>query len=475
MKTFQDFQDAVTKGQTLDFIREAINQHKNSPEYRIALDADEYEAQRNVTINKWVKYIYTMTGQEVPDFTSSNNRLASNFFHRLNTQRRTYSLGNGVSFTNTEQVVKDGIKTTVDTTKEFLGNDFDVELDTAAYFALIHGLSFMMWNLETNGEYKAHTFKLTEFVPLWDEYDGSLKAGIRFWSLDWSKKPITVVLYEEDGYTKYQTRPGSKGLDIIEIEPKKAYKHTVESSEADGEIVIGESNYSSLPIVPLWGSKHHQSTLVGMRSKIDAYDLVASGFANDLQDCAEIYWIISNAMGETDATLSKFRDRLKLNHIAVADSETPVTPYTQEIPTAARTAFLTETRNQIYEDFGALDVHTVAAGATNDHIDAAYQPMDDEADDFEYQIIKCVRQILKLNGIDDTPIFKRNRISNQKEQVDMVMLTANYLDEETLLNKLPFLSVDEVQKVLLNKDKENDSRFDLETEEETEETGDLNE
>ena len=47
--------------------------------------------------------------------------------------------------------------------------------------------------------------------------------------------------------------------------------------------------------------------------------------------------------------------------------------------------------------------------------------------------IKCVRQILKLNGIDDTPIFKRNRISNQKEQVEMVMQAANYLDDETLL------------------------------------------
>ena len=44
----------------------------------------------------------------------------------------------------------------------------------------------------------------------------------------------------------------------------------------------------------------------------------------------------------------------------------------------------------------------------------------------------------------------------------MVMLTANYLDEETLLNKLPFLSVDEVQKVLANKDIEMNDRMPLE-------------
>ena len=450
MKTFQDFQKAVTEGHQLEFIKQAINDHRASSEYKIALDADEYEAERNVTICTYVKKLYTMTGQQTIDFTSANHKLASNFFHRLNTQRRCYSLGNGVSFTNTEEVIVDGVKRTVDTTKDFLGRDFDTMLDQAADYALRHRCSFIFWNLD-----HGVVFPLTEFVPLWDEETGALRAGIRFWSLDWGNRPVTVVLYEEDGYTKYQTKKDSKGLDIEMVEDKRAYKQTVAVSEADGEQIVGESNYSSLPVVPLWGNKIHQSTLVGMREKIDAYDLINSGFANDLEECAEIYWIINNAMGETDAHLQQFRDRLKLQHVAVADSESPVTPYTQDVPVNARSTFLTGIRNQIYEDFGALDVHTVAAGATNDHIDAAYQPMDEEADDFEYQIIQCIRQILKLNGIDDIPIFKRNRISNQKEQVDMVMLSASHLDEETILNKLPFLTVDEVQKVLANKDHEN--------------------
>lgn len=460
MKTFQDFQAAVAAGEMIDFLCQAINEHRSSSDYRIALDADEYEAQRNVTIRNWVKYLYTMDGRKVPDFTASNNKLANNFYHRLNTQRRTYSLGNGVSFTNTEEVVENGVKHQRDVTKEFLGTDFDTALNTAADFGLRHKVSFIFWNYD-HGD----VFKYTEFVPLWDEEDGSLKAGIRFWSLDWNQRPVVVVLYEEDGYTKFHTKPGSKGLDLELLEEKTAYKQIVATSEADGDVVVGEENYSSLPIVPLWGSKHKQSTLVGMRDKLDAYDLIDSGFANDLQECAEIYWLIGNALGETDESLAKFMDRLKLNHVAAIDSDnSKVTPYTQEIPTEARKTFLEELRNQIYEDFGALDVHTVAAGATNDHIDAAYQPMDEEADDFEYQIIKCVRQILKLNGIDDTPQFKRNRISNQKEQVDMIMSCANYLDDETVLSKLPFVTVDEVQEILKKKEMEDAARIKLEQE-----------
>ena len=129
-----------------------------------------------------------------------------------------------------------------------------------------------------------------------------------------------------------------------------------------------------------------------------------------------------------DADLAKFRDRIKLNHIAVVDTDnSPVTPYTQDIPVTARESLLKSLREQIYEDYGALDVHTVAAGSTNDHIDMAYQCVDEEADDFEYQVIKCIRGILGILGVDDMPIFNRNRISNQKERTEMVMLAANYL------------------------------------------------
>ena len=442
MKTYQDYEAASDK---IEFVKQAINEYRGSEEYRVALIADEYERQRNTTISQYVKTLYDPQGRKAQDITSSNNRLCSNFFHRLNTQRCTYTLGNGVYLS--------------DEVKARLGDDFDTVMADAGYKALIHGVSYVLWNFD-----RAHVFPATEFCPLWDEYDGRLRAGIRFWSLDWAKRPVTAVLYTEEGFIKYRTKDGAKGLDLAEYEPLRAYRQRIESSAVDGDRIIGESNYGALPIVPLWGGKHKQSTLVGMREKIDSYDLIQSGFANDLQDCAEIYWIIGNALGMDDNDIAAFRDRMKLQHIAVADTDnSSVTPYVQDIPSAARTAFLNDIRASIYEDFGAMDVHTVAAGATNDHIDAAYQPMDEEADAFEYQIIQAVVQIERLNGIEpETPKFKRNRISNQREQTEMVMLAADHLDEETLLNKLPFISVDEVTKVLDSKDAESDNRFDAE-------------
>jgi hypothetical protein len=203
-----------------------------------------------------------------------------------------------------------------------------------------------------------------------------------------------------------------------------------------------------------------------MKELIDSFDLIRSGFANDLTDCAQIYWILENCSGMSDADLARFRDRLKINHIAVADTENSrVTPYTQDVPYSARKEYLDEIRSGIYEDFGGLDVHAVDAASTNDHLEAAYQPLDEEADDFEYQIIEFIQQILLLVGVVDTPIFKRNRISNQKETVEMVMMEADYLDDETVLRKLPNITVDEVSNILMKKDLQNQENSGIEVEE----------
>ena len=452
MLTYQDFVEAggADRG---GFISEAIERHKSGKAYRTARMADAYDRQENTTINAYVQKVFDITGSKLVDFTASNNKIASNFFHRLNTQRTMYSLGQGVSFIDVDEVGKE------DKTKERLGRHFDHDLRTLAYDALIHGVCFGFWNLD-----RMFVFPLTEFVPLWDEYDGTLKAGIRFWRIDGSR-PMQAVLYEADGYTRYQGRRdagGAAGGRLDVVEGKRPYIEKTSYTPADGvERVVGGENYPALPVVPMWGSRLHQSTLVGMRQAIDSYDLIRSGFANDLTDCAQIYWLVSNAGGMGDRDLQRFLDRLKINHVALVDSDdgSNAQAYTREVPYAARQAYLQSIRDGIYEDFGALDVHTVAAGATNDHIDAAYQPMDEEASDFEYQVSEFVQRLLALMGIDDTPVFKRTRISNQREQVDMVLGEAQYLDYETVLRKLPNISPSEVAAIMQRREGEDQARM----------------
>ena len=149
--SYLTYQDFCTAGDRADFVRRAVAEHRACTEYRTALEADEYDHQRNVTICNFVKTILSGTGVPIIDVTAANNRIASNFFRRLNTQRNTYSLGGGLSFAD-------------ETIKAKLGADIDVRARDAGYAALIHGVSFLFWNFD-----RVHVFRLTEFKPLWDE------------------------------------------------------------------------------------------------------------------------------------------------------------------------------------------------------------------------------------------------------------------------------------------------------------------
>lgn len=445
MYTYQDFETDLKSGADIA-ISSAISHHQADAMYKTALDADRYDRQQNTTISRFVKKLFTADGRHVPDYYSSNNKLCSSFFRRLNTQRNTYSLGNGVVFD------EEGVK-------EELGEDFDTRLKEAGYYALIHGMSFLFWNVD-----HVHVYKYTEFAPLFDEETGELKAGIRYWQID-ANKPMYAVLYEEDGYTKYRKASSDKnGTGVFQVvTPKSAYRVTYAQAELDNEPeIVGEENYNSLPIIPVYGSRLKQSTLIGMKGSIDAYDLVRSGFANDLNDCSEIYWIVSNAGGMDQQDLAQFRNRLKLQHIANVENadDVNVTPYSQEIPYQSRKEFLEEIRSGIYEDFGGLDVHTISAGSTNDHIEAGYQPLDEQADDYEYEIIQAVQNLTRLVfGEPYTPVFKRNKLANNTEITNMILASANYLDEETILNHLPFLTPDEVEGIMERKAQEDYESF----------------
>ena len=469
MITFQDYEKATDKTK---WLQSALISYRNSAEFKNAVVESEYMAGRNVTILQVVKVIYDMAGIPSNDFTASNIKIRNRMIHRLVTDRCSYSLGNGVSFAGKK--MQNG--ETVDETKKVLGDDFDNKLVQTAYWALSNGAAFLYVHRGYDrDQWEYSLFKKTEFLPLYDEHTGALRAGIRFWSLDWGKRPINAVLYTEQGYIRYETP--DKKYSVSSLRPVSdlmPYTETVQVSEAFGTEVTGQGESTVLPIFPLYSGENRDSALDNMRPKLDAFDMVLSGFANDIQDCAQVYWLISGGMGMSEQDKRRLLDRLILQHMAVIDGEnSSITPYTQEIPYNARKECLQQLRNQIYEDWGGFDVHTVEAGATNDHIEAAYWPMDEEADAFEYQIIRFIRQILDMMGIEDTPLFQRNRVSNQKEQTEMVIQSAQYLDDQTILEKLPFITVDEVDGILLRKDGESMGRFENANPNEPDEDGEV--
>ena len=62
-------------------------------------------------------------------------------------------------------------------------------------------------------------------------------------------------------------------------------------------------------------------------------------------------------------------------------------------------------------------------------------PLDLKTDKFERQVTEFIQGILKLAGIDDEPTYTRNQITNKQEEMQTVLLAAQYLDEEYMTTK----------------------------------------
>lgn len=423
-----------------EFLKSAVSEYKGSSIYEWATEGDKYARQLNTTITKYQKLLYKITGEAVPDNYSANHKCASNFFSRFVTQECQYLLGNGVQF-NDEK------------TKERLGgSSFDIQIQKAAKAALVQGVSYCFFNYN-----HLEVFKATELVPIWDEETGALMAAIRFWQIS-ADKPVRYTLFELDGYTEYISR---KGKDAEVLKEKRPYKEIVRSSAVDGAEIIDGENYPGFPIIPLWGNPDHQSELVGLKSQIDAYDLIKSGFANDLDDASMIYWTINNAGGMDEMDLVQFLDHMKRVKAAVVESDgASAQAHTMDVPYQSRETYLSRLEQDMYNDAMALNVNQISAGnITATAIQAAYEPLNNKTDQFEFCVTEAIKGILELIEIEDDPTYKRSRISNQTEETTMILAAAQYLDTETILKHLPFLSPDEVDGILDRVEQEEAERF----------------
>ena len=421
MYTYQDLLQVPDSDEArIDFVKKVINQHKSTELYKTAVIADEYNRHQNRTILEYQKVLRTVTGEAVPDLYTANYKMATKFFNRFVTQENQYLLGNGITWSKDDTPTK-------------LGDDFDDVMQELGENALVGAVSFGFWNYD-----HLENFSVLEFAPLLDEENGALMAGVRFWQIA-PNKPLRATLYEVDGYTDYiwNRRDGDKEAKGEVLHEKRPYILKIRTSEADGMEIYDGMNYPGFPIVPLWGNPQKQSEIVGLREQIDCYDLIKSGYANNVDEGSIIYWTLNNAGGMGDVDLAEFVQRMKTLHAASTEDGVTAESHNMEAPYQSREALLTKLRSDLYEDAMALDTKNIADGAvTATQIKAAYEPLNSKVDKYEYCVRKFLKGILALAGIDDIPVFSRSMIVNSQEEIQLVLQSAPYTDEEYVTTKV---------------------------------------
>lgn len=417
------YQDLVAVGKNdndrIEFVRNLIEKHKQSEMYTKAVNGQNYSTGRNTAIMNFVKFIYEATGEKIEDIWSANYKLPSNFLHRVVTQKVQYSLGNGINWKNENTESKIG-------TKKYPFYKATVDIATAASLA---GVAFGFFNND-----HVRVFTPLDFAPLYDEEDGALKSGVRFWQIA-ADKPLRADLYELDGVTSMMWKDGEGKI----IAPKRPYKRKINTSEIFGAEIYGGENYKNFPIVPMWGNSRKISDLDEIIQLINAYDFTISGFANTVEEASFIIWTFQNAGGMVgdEVSVQEVMDSIRRLHAVAVDDNVVAQPNTLQAPFEAREQLLERLEKDIYSQAMAVDTKHIASGnATAKEITASYELLNAKCDDFETCVTEWINGILEIAGIDDAPTFERSKAIDTEERVQTLLQAAPYLPEEYVTEKL---------------------------------------
>lgn len=458
MKTYQDLLDVGEYEENrISFVQSAISEHKASHKFKVARDANLYYDGENPHISKYEKIIYDALGKAHKDMWTANHKIKTQFYPFFVDQMVSYLMGNGI--------INDSIK---------LSDDFNEDMQEAATEAINCGVCFCYPELQSHvlGErevYKMKHFPLTEFVPLYDEETGALRAGIRFWQVA-SDKPLRATLYEEDGFTEYLQKDGENMTPLREKQPYKTVKMT---SVMDGTEIMPGEPFPGFPVIPFKFNEKQISHIVGKVNTIDALDLSCSQMVNNTDEGNLMYWVIQGYQGMDDLDGAKFLDALHTTRILHVDGEdAKAEPHTIEAPFAGNEATINMLKKELFSAFQAFDSSAVSAGnQTATAIKASYIPLDLKTDKFERQVTKFLTQFFALIGETAKPTFTRNKIVNVTEEIQTVIMSAQYLSDEYVTEKvLTFLGdADKLEEVTRQKEETEMSRVEEITPQDNEE------
>lgn len=425
MLTYNDFLECTTEEKRTEFILNAIKEHESSRDFKTGVAAGKFYRHQDPDMEMIEKVYYDFQGIKHKDSFSANNKLCSNFYYVFISQMVQYLLGNGVSFDDPE-------------VKKKLGNDFDYKLQKLLTWAANDKVSYGY--VTPNGiiplNFACDSHEEPCFIELRDERDGAIRAGIRYWRLA-ANKPLMVTLFEIEGMTEYseiksdEDRKTEK-LRLEIIKERTPYTLNTVSNDVQGVYMSTGTNYSEIPIVPL-RFINNQSSLVGNRATLTAYNLALSNMTNDATEFNFLYWVLKNAEGmdkydDTQFLINLMKTRVLHLPEGVDAEPHELMPHFESIETA-----LKRLKEQLISDFMAVDWERLSAGnVTTVEIKAAYTNLDLKCCDVERCVGEFIRGVLKVLGLDpDTPFhFKPAVIVNKMEEIQMIQMAKSDLDDE---------------------------------------------
>lgn len=237
-------------------------------------------------------------------------------------------------------------------------------------------------------------FDTEQCIPIFDETDTYLVELIRWWDVldrNTGNNIRYIEHYSQEGIDFY------KDYNLVTSTPYKEHIYYDFGTEVHKPIKL-----TRLPIFILYNNESRTSDLTrNIKGKIDAIDIVESGFMNNIEDFSDVYWLIKNGSGMTSEEFEDFTASINKTRklVTTGDGEgaLQIEPKQLTIPTEARSKLLDILKTDLVQDSGVIDTASLTGSSLNTTaIKAATMKLRQRVSDFEWQVYQVAREIIDM-------------------------------------------------------------------------------
>lgn len=392
---------------------------------------------------------YIVDGTNYLDENAANNRVSNPFHQELVDQKREYILANSLTISSEKGELAAKIK-------EFQTEKLSSVLDELVINASNKGFEWVHPFIDEDGVFDYTIIPAEQIVPDYDStYKNKLISVLRYYPVEkvdesgrikeiykveiWDSKTVTFFIQDDkENFIR----------DAEETENPRP--HFRENFKQGDKIISSKAkDWGRPPFILLPNNIRMRSDLNRIKGLIDVYDLIFSGFANNVEDIQDAIWNLKEFEG-TD--LKEFMTNMRKFKAIKTSGNGGVEPHTLEIPVDAKTKLLEIIERNIYRFGSGIDLsdQNFAGDQSGVAIKFKYARLDMKANAviiylkafiktlFRYWLIGN-RTDIKFNDSEIEITFSKAMIVNVKEQIENVQNSVGILSDETLLENHPFV------------------------------------
>ncbi len=427
----------------IEVIKKLIKKHSGS-HMEFVRKAEEakryYENKNDILHNK--KNHNDEYNNENP-MRNADNRISTNFYGLLVNQKAGYMFTAPPLFdVGNDKVNKDIVR--------FLGDRYAKICKDLCVNASNSGVGWLHIWKDKNDVLKYSAVDSTQIIPVWsDDLENDIEAVLRIYPCtDEKGDRFKVCQYwnkDECHAYSYQMPDTEEGLyeNLKEFDMFAVLNGTGEFAEYQNVL---NHDFGEVPFIPFFNNNAAVNDLNNVKSLIDTYDKVFSGFIDDLEDIQEVIFVLSGYGGENKEEFLKELRKYKTVNIDSPEGG-GLTTLNIEIPVEARKEMLTLCRKAIFEQGQGVDPDPQNFGNSSGvALKFLYSLLDLKAGlmetEFKLGFGRLIRMVCGQWGYEPEQIIQtwtRTAVTNDSELAEMCVKSSNVISQLSILKNHPFV------------------------------------